>query len=78
MPSVDREAFVARYGGVFERSPWVAEAAWEEGPFADTAALHAAMTAAVAGAPRAQRLALIRAHPELADRAAPCSPASRC
>ena len=70
MPSVDREAFVARYGGVFEHSPWVAEEAWEEGPFADRAALHAAMTDIVARAPRERRLALIRAHPELADRAA--------
>jgi len=70
VPSVDREAFVARYGGVFEGSPWIAEEAWEQGPFADTAALHAAMTEIVAGAPRERRLALIRAHPELADRAA--------
>jgi OHCU decarboxylase len=67
---VDREAFVTRYGGVFEHSPWVAEAAWEGAPYASTEALHAAMVDAVAGAPHERRLALIRAHPELADRAA--------
>jgi 2-oxo-4-hydroxy-4-carboxy-5-ureidoimidazoline decarboxylase len=66
----DREAFVARNGALFEHSPWVAEAAWEEGPFADDAALLAAMVAAVRRAPRERQLALIRAHPDLAGRAA--------
>jgi 2-oxo-4-hydroxy-4-carboxy-5-ureidoimidazoline decarboxylase len=65
---LDRDAFVARFGGVFERSPWVAEAAWGSRPFADAAALHAAMVAAVRAAPRERRLELIRAHPELAGR----------
>jgi OHCU decarboxylase len=65
-----RDAFVARYGGVFERSPWVAEAAWEAGPFESGEALHAAMVAAVERAPLERRLALIRAHPDLAGRAA--------
>jgi 2-oxo-4-hydroxy-4-carboxy-5-ureidoimidazoline decarboxylase len=66
----DRDAFVARYGPLFEHSPWVAEAAWDEGPFADDDALLAAMVGAVARAPRERRLALIRAHPDLAGRAA--------
>jgi OHCU decarboxylase len=66
----DREAFVARYGAVFEHSPWVAEAAWEAGPFDSVEALHAALVAAVERAPRERRLALIRAHPDLAGRAA--------
>jgi OHCU decarboxylase len=57
---------VARYGAIFEASPWVARAAYAEGPFADVDALHAAMVAAVRAAPREQQLALIRAHPELA------------
>jgi OHCU decarboxylase len=63
-------AFVARYGAIFEASPWVARAAYAEGPFADVDALHAAMVAAVRAAPRERQLALIRAHPELAARAA--------
>jgi 2-oxo-4-hydroxy-4-carboxy-5-ureidoimidazoline decarboxylase len=60
----EREAFVARYGGVYEHSPWVAEACWP--PPADLAA---AMRAVVDAAPRERKLALIRAHPELACRA---------
>ncbi len=42
----DRDAFVTRYGSVFEHSPWVAEAAYERGPFADRGELLEAMTAA--------------------------------
>ena len=64
-----REAFVTSLGGIFEHSPWVAEAAWEARPFADTAALHAVMTAAIHAAAHARQLALLRAHPELAGKA---------
>jgi OHCU decarboxylase len=66
----DRDAFVARYGPLFEHSPWIAEEAWEDGPFDSPDALHAAMVAVVARAPDERRLALIRAHPDLAGRAA--------
>ena len=64
------QAFVARYGAIFERAPWVARAAFAEGPFAGVDELHAAMVAAVRAAPRERRLELIRAHPELAGREA--------
>ena len=43
-----KEAFVARFGGVFEHSPWIAEGAWDVGlgPAQDTAdGLHEAMCA---------------------------------
>ena len=68
--SLDRPAFTARFGAVFEHSPWVAEAAWEQRPFADRTALHAAMCAVVRAADDARQLALIRAHPDLVGRAA--------
>jgi OHCU decarboxylase len=64
------EAFVARYGALFERAPWVAHAAFAEGPFAGIDELHAALVAAVRAAPRERQLDLIRAHPELAGREA--------
>jgi 2-oxo-4-hydroxy-4-carboxy-5-ureidoimidazoline decarboxylase len=64
------EDFVARLGGVFEHSPWVAERAFAHRPFATRTALHAAMVRAVEEAGPERRLALIRAHPELAGRAA--------
>lgn len=63
-------AFVDRFGGVAEHSPWVAALAWAAWPFASVTALHAAMMAAVAAAPEAEQVALVRAHPDLAGRAA--------
>ena len=54
---------------VFEHSPWVAERAWLAGPFADLESLHAAMVQQVAQASIEEKLALIRAHPDLGTRA---------
>lgn len=67
--AMDRAAFVAALGGVFEHSPWVAERAHAARPYASVDALHAAMTGAMRAAARDEQLALIRAHPELAGRA---------
>jgi OHCU decarboxylase len=68
--TLDRDAFLARFGGVFEASPWIAAAAWDAGPHASVAALHAAMVAAMDAAPPVARRALIGAHPDLAGTAA--------
>ncbi len=54
-----------RYGHLFEHSAWVARRAWALRPFANPAALHAAMMAVVGRASPAMQLALIAAHPEL-------------
>jgi 2-oxo-4-hydroxy-4-carboxy-5-ureidoimidazoline decarboxylase len=61
---------VARFGGVFEGAPWIAREAWEERPFGSVDGLHAAMVWVVEHSPRAARIELIRAHPDLAGRAA--------
>lgn len=66
---MSRAEFTNRLGGIFEHSPWVAEHAFDSRPFADVAALHAAMVAAMHAAPHARQLALLRAHPELAGKA---------
>ncbi len=66
----DAAAFVARLAGVYEHSPWVAEGAAAQRPFATLAALKLALQQSVAQAAPARQLALIRAHPELAGRAA--------
>ena len=63
---LDRAGFVAAVGWVFEDSPWVAERAFDARPFASVDTLHGAMVAAMRGVPRAEQLALIRAHPALA------------
>jgi len=68
--SCTREAFAAELGEIYEASPWVAERACARRPFATIAALTEAMAAAVAGATKEEKLALVRAHPDLAGKAA--------
>jgi OHCU decarboxylase len=67
---LDRDAFVAAVGHVFEHSPWIAAAAWERRPFATLHDLHRELCAVVRGASAERQLALIRAHPDLAGRVA--------
>ncbi len=67
---LDRDAFQAALEGIYEHSPWVAERAWERRPFADREALGRALVAVLGEAAHAEQLALIRAHPELAGKAA--------
>jgi N-carbamoyl-L-amino-acid hydrolase len=55
--------------GTYEHSPWVAECAAEQRPFASLAALKHALVGSVRGAGREAQLKLIRAHPELAGKA---------
>lgn len=65
--------FVATFGGVFEHSPWVAERAHASGlgPDTDSAAgLHRAMVQVFRRATGAERLAVLRAHPDLAGKLA--------
>jgi 2-oxo-4-hydroxy-4-carboxy-5-ureidoimidazoline decarboxylase len=68
--ALTRPEFVARLGAIYEHSPWIAERAWAHRPFAGIDALHAAMARVVAEASEAERLALVRAHPDLAGRLA--------
>ena len=70
LPTLRRDEFMALFADVFEHSPWVAERAWRNAPFSDQASLLAAMTRAMTAADRAEKLALIRAHPDLAGRTA--------
>lgn len=63
----DPQAFIDRYGMLFEHSPWVVARAATMQPFPD---LHAGLMAVVRGATRDEQLSLIRAHPELAGKAA--------
>ena len=70
MNASDHAAFVAALGHLFEHSPWVAAETWPQRPFRDAAHLHAALCAAMRAAAPDRRLALIRAHPDLAGRLA--------
>ena len=68
--SMEAPAFAAALGGIYEHSPWIPERAAAARPFATLAALKLALEDAVARASRDEQLGLLRAHPELAGRAA--------
>lgn len=63
-----RDDFVAALANIFEYSPWIAEHAASARPFAGVKQLFDAMKAALDRAPSELRLALIKAHPDLANR----------
>ncbi|MBT8108519.1 MAG: 2-oxo-4-hydroxy-4-carboxy-5-ureidoimidazoline decarboxylase [Gammaproteobacteria bacterium] len=67
---MDTHDFIARYGGIYEHSPWVAE---RVAPLAagleDTGRLAELMADCVDNADTEKQLTLIRAHPDLAGRA---------
>lgn len=63
-----KQQYIEQFGEVFEHSPWIAEQAWEQRPFADKSELHRAMLAVVLSSSTEQQLALFRAHPNLATR----------
>ena len=67
---LDAAGFVEAFGAIYEHSPWIAEAAFAARPFASIEALLAALRAAVDDAGDAMQVALIRAHPDLAGKAA--------
>jgi hypothetical protein len=68
--NMDRAAFVEKFGGIFEKSPWVAEKAWDKRPFASVGDLHAAMVNVAKYAPAPNQLALLQSHPDLAGKEA--------
>ena len=63
-----KDDFVASLANIFEYSPWIAEQAASMRPFAGVKQLFDAMRATVDRAPSELRLALIKAHPDLADK----------
>jgi 2-oxo-4-hydroxy-4-carboxy-5-ureidoimidazoline decarboxylase len=63
-----KDDFVTALANIFEHSPWIAEQAASQRPFAGVQQLFDAMKAAVDRAPSELRLALIRAHPDLANK----------
>ncbi len=71
--AMPRAEFVARFGGIFEHSPWIPDRAFdlELGPAHDTAVgLHNALTRVFRSASEAERLGVLTAHPDLAGKLA--------
>ncbi len=70
---LSREAFVAKFGGVFEHSAWIAEGAWDAGLGGvpnSIDGLIGAMEGVMRAAGADRQLALVRAHPDLAGKLA--------
>ena len=61
--------FVEAFGDVAEHSPWGAEKAGEQRPFASRQAMIEAFISVIRAAPQDAQLGLLRAHPDLATRA---------
>jgi 2-oxo-4-hydroxy-4-carboxy-5-ureidoimidazoline decarboxylase len=70
LAKLDHAAFLAAFGDVFEHSPWIAAGAWPQAPFHAFKALHGAMVGVLDTAGSAAGMALVRAHPDLAGKAA--------
>lgn len=68
--AMDQATFVETFGGIFEKSPWVAEEGWNARPFDSIDDLHADLYAVVAAAPREAQVEFLNQHPELAGKEA--------
>ena len=68
--SCDAAAFADALRGIYEHSPWIPARAAAQRPFATIAALKYALQTVVQQASADEQLGLIRAHPELAGKAA--------
>jgi allantoate deiminase/N-carbamoyl-L-amino-acid hydrolase len=68
--SLDAATFIDALRGIYEHSPWIPERAGAHRPFASLAALKLALQEAVTQASEDEQLSLLRAHPELAGKAA--------
>lgn len=68
--ALDQRGFVAALGHLFEGTPQIAERIWPLRPFSSRAELYRVLLATMHGMAPDEQLALIRAHPDLAGRAA--------
>lgn len=71
--TLSREDFLARYGGVYEKTPWIAREVYDEGLTSrddEIAELAGRMRACVEAAGYDEQLALLAAHPDLAGKLA--------
>ena len=70
---MSRDGYVARFGGVFEHSPWIAERAYDAGGLQETPTaegVHVALVGQFRAASASEQLGVLRAHPDLAGKLA--------
>ena len=70
---MSRDDYVARFGGVFEHSRWIAERAYDAGGLQETPTaegVHVALVGQFRAASASEQLGVLRAHPDLAGKLA--------
>ena len=70
---MSQDDYVARFGGVFEHSPWIAERAYDAGGLQETPTaegVHVAVVGQFRAASASEQLGVLRAHPDLAGKLA--------
>ncbi|MEM1317687.1 MAG: 2-oxo-4-hydroxy-4-carboxy-5-ureidoimidazoline decarboxylase, partial [Pseudomonadota bacterium] len=70
---MEKDGFVAKFGSIFEHSPWITDRAWDAGlgPAHDTAqGLHSALVVQFRLASDEERFGVLNAHPNLAGKLA--------
>ncbi|PSC04490.1 OHCU decarboxylase [Alsobacter soli] len=67
---LSHDDFLRAFAGIAEDAPWVAERADAQRPFADRPSMVNAFQRVIVAASEAEQTALLRAHPDLAGRAA--------
>ena len=75
--AIARSDFTKALAGIFEHSPWVAEKAADQRPFGTVADLEIALRNVVARSSDIEKIALIRAHPDLVGNATLTAESSR-
>ena len=65
---MDRPQFIQALGEIFEHTPTIADRVWHQRPFTSIEELHQKMMVVVMGFDDAQKLALVRAHPDLGSK----------
>jgi 2-oxo-4-hydroxy-4-carboxy-5-ureidoimidazoline decarboxylase len=67
---LDKNGFVNLFGSLYENSPWIIEESYRKKPFLSMTTLHNSFVETVTQSDQDQQIALIRAHPDLAGKAA--------
>lgn len=71
--NMEKSSFVDRFGSVYEHSPWIAETLFDRGisdAMANSVGLSSALAEIVDAADHEKKLALLKAHPDLAGKLA--------
>lgn len=70
LSALGQPTFTDYLAAIYEHSPWIPERTWQHRPFSSREQLHQALARTLDAATESEKLGLIKAHPELAGKAA--------